>query len=130
MKIQMKLAEYPREIYAVETALHSFIQQITEADRRRITIETHLDLEIATNPDLKNEQHRKAARAVTLENNPVYAELITLLDKLKGQRAMSEAHLNQLRSEMSIMKLAEQRKIATQLPEGLPALNLPSFAQA
>jgi hypothetical protein len=43
---------------------------------------------------------------------------------------MSEAHLNQLRSEMSIMKLAEQRKIATQLPEGLPALNLPSFAQA
>lgn len=123
----MKLAEYPREIYAVETTLHSFIQQITEADRRRVTIETHLDLEIATNPDLKNEQHRKAFRAVALENNPIYAELITLIDTLKGQRAMSEAHLNQLRSEMSIMKLAEQRKIYAQIPEGLPALNLPSF---
>ncbi len=69
-------------------------------------------MQVAFDPELKNEQQRKAKKAEMLRQSGDYEEFNNYLAKNSFKRSHLEIQLEQLKNEFATLKLSKREQIA------------------
>lgn len=109
----MKLSQYPQAIAQAEEALLTAIIDVEVQTELLGFMNREIELLIASDEGLKNEQQRKAKR-LELQQQPDYLQFLASLKEAKEDRERLQIKLNLLRNEFSVTKL-EARLQAAQL---------------
>lgn len=119
----MKLNQYPTAIAQAAQKLNSIDSQIAAIELLINRLEGNADKISAFEPDLKNENQRKARRFEVLQTNLEYQRAIDSLIQLNAEKANAFTHLEYLRNQFSVAKLEARLTIAQQIND-LEALEL------
>ncbi len=119
----MKLNQYPATIAQAAGKVNSLDSQIAAIELLINRLEGNADKVAAFEPDLKNENQRKARRFDVLQANLEYQRAIDSLLQLNAEKANAVAHLEYLRNQFSVAKLEARQAIARQIND-LEALEL------
>jgi hypothetical protein len=119
----MKLNQYPATIAQAARKVNSVDSQIAAIELLMNRLEGHADRTAAFEPDLKNENQRKARRFDLLQTNLEYQQAVDALLHLNAEKANALIHLEYLRNQFSVAKLEARQAIATQIND-LEALEL------
>ena len=107
----MKLHQYPQVIAEIELKILNASCQLEIQTEHISFMDGEIEVEIASNSSLTNEQHRQAKR-LELRQQPDYLESLAKLKAIKEQREKLTIKLNQLRNEFSVAKLETRMTIA------------------
>ena len=111
----MKLNQYPAAIAQATQKVNSLDSQIAAIQLLINRLEGNADKIAAFEPDLKNENQRKARRFEVLQTNLEYQRAIDSLLQLNSEKANAIAHLEYLRNQFSVAKLEARLAIAKQI---------------
>ncbi|MBV8884996.1 MAG: hypothetical protein JO235_13515 [Chroococcidiopsidaceae cyanobacterium CP_BM_RX_35] len=113
----MQLNHYP-------TAIAQAAQRVNEIDVSQLAVqqvihrmEGHADRVAAFEPELKNDNQRKARRFEVLLTDQEYQKAVDTAMRLAGEKANALAHLEYLRNQFSVAKLEARLAIAQQLTD-------------
>lgn len=113
----MQLSHYP-------AAIAQAAERVNEIDSQLMAVQHHInrhegnaDRVAAFEPDLKNDNQRKARRFEVLLTNHEYQKALDTLLRLTGDKANALAHLEYLRNQFSVAKLEARIAIAQQLTD-------------
>ena len=113
----MQLNHYP-------TAIAQAAQRVNEIDVSQLAVqqvihrmEGHADRVAAFEPELKNDNQRKARRFEVLLTDQEYQKAVDKAMQLTGEKANALAHLEYLRNQFSVAKLEARLAIAQQLTD-------------
>jgi hypothetical protein len=107
----MKLSQYPKAIASLEETLLQASLNVEIYGEHLSFMDAEIEIEIACDGDLKNDQMRKAKR-LELQQQPDYLDAKTRLKDAKVQRERLSIELNQTRNEFSVAKLEARNAIA------------------
>ena len=119
----MKLSQYPAAIAQAAQKVNALDSQIAAMELLINRLEGNADKIAAFEPDLKNENQRKARRFEVLQTNLEYQRAIDSLIQLNSEKANAVTHLEYLRNQFSVAKLEARLAIAQQIND-LEALEL------
>lgn len=111
MNLRMTLSEYPDAIADREKQLLRLQRKIRKVTNQLDNLNREFEIEIATNPELKNEQQRKARRLELLSQQS-YLDIKEKLDTYLDRRTNIEINLHQVRNRFTVAKLEVRRQIA------------------
>lgn len=111
MNLKMTLAEYPDAIADREKQLLRLQRKIRKLTNQLDSLNAEIEIEIATDPELKNEQQRKARRLEMLSQKN-YLDIKEKLDTYLDRRTTIEINLHQVRNRFTVAKLEVRRQIA------------------
>lgn len=112
-KPTFELADYPHEIAKARTAIARIDTQIAEIRRRLEQLELEIDGLVAFDPELKNDNQRRAKRGQLKHEQAECIELEANLKTAEQERLKLEIRLTLLRDMFSVAKLQRQLEIAT-----------------
>jgi hypothetical protein len=107
----MDIKFFPNAIETAERALLKADRELDLAIQALAFAESEIERAIATDPDLKNDQQRKAKR-LDLQGEPSYSESRDSVARAKNKKALAEIKLNKFRNEFTVRKLELRREIA------------------
>ena len=107
-----QLKRYPTAIASVEEKLLKLALEIEIQTELLSFLDADIEKAIASDPQLKNDQARKAKR-LELQQQPDYLEVKANLKEAKEDRDRTLIGFNQLRSEFSVLKLELRMQIAS-----------------
>jgi hypothetical protein len=108
----MHLADYPDKIHSLEVSIISTSSDLAEVSAHIQAIENAIDLQVASDPSLKNEMQRKAARWLQLHEDKDYLDLTSHESRLSIERQNLIADLNHAKNSFTVAKLDRQLEIA------------------
>jgi hypothetical protein len=108
----VKLNEYPQAIALLEEKILVVSCEVEIQTELLGFMDGEIETAIASDSQLKNEQHRKAKR-LELQQQPDYLAAKSSLKEAKEQQARLAIKLNLLRNEFSVMKLEYRMQIAS-----------------
>ncbi len=108
----MELHEYPGAIAQIQYQILNLDQQIEKFSQAISRICNQFEMQVAFDPELKNEQQRKAKKAELLRQSGDYEELSSYLAKNSFKRSQLEIQLEQLKNEFTVLKLSQREQIA------------------
>lgn len=106
----MELNDYPKAIYDHQLKLNGSRNQVEIQQERLAFLDGEIESAIALNPDLKNEQQRKAER-LKLRQEPDYLQAQSALKAAKETLKVEEIYLTLLRNQFGVAKLFARRQI-------------------
>lgn len=109
-----QLKEYPALIRDLELEHFDYLQEKAELEEKLMLFNAELELEIAEDPSLRNEQMRKAQKVISQKINSDYQEMLEAVGTLQGRIARSQVILDCRKREFSVLKLEKQLEIAKQ----------------
>lgn len=109
----MNLRDYPSAIASAERQLLRLNRKIRKAQTRLEQLSAQIEITIATDPDLRNDQQRKAKR-LELFSDRDYLNTQTILNTHYDRRCALEINLQLLRNQFSVAKLEMRHEIAFQ----------------
>ena len=107
----MKLNEYPNAIADTELKILGLSKEIEIQNERLSFMDAEIEMAIAADKTLKNEQQRKTRR-LELQQEPDYLQTKSALKEAKQTRDSWNISLNLLRNQFSIAKLEMRMAIA------------------
>ena len=107
----MHLRQYPAAIADREKQLLRLQRKIRKANNHLDQLTAAIEIEIATDPELRNEQQRKAKRLELLKDQD-YLDAQSNIDKYLDRHTNLEIMLKQIRNQFSVAKLEVKRQIA------------------
>jgi hypothetical protein len=113
----MNLKNYPTAIAKLERKLHRIDVEIRHYQNLVERLTTQIERAIATDPELKNDQQRKAKR-LDLMGQPEYAEAVTTLQTQQDERTLLRIDLQLLRDHFRVA-LLETRQAVAQIEQTL-----------
>jgi len=108
----MKLNEYPTAIAKLARKLHRLDIKIRHHQNLVERLTAQIERAIATDPDLKNDQQRKAKR-LELMAAPEYVEATRTLQAEQDRRDLAAIDLQLLRDNFRVALLETRQAIAT-----------------
>ena len=108
----MQLEEYPAAIAALSTKVNELTHELYEAEMARTEIETRIDFDGAFNPELRNDQQRRADRAFKLLQDDEYQSINVRCVSLGQKRSTAIVERDQRQDEFRVAKLLIEREIA------------------
>lgn len=105
------LKEYPSKIAEVETKILNLDREVNIYKEQLSFIDADIEAAIASDKELKNEQHRKTRR-LALKQEPDYLQVKAALIEATEKRDKEVIQLNLLRNQFSVVKLEIRQKIA------------------
>lgn len=108
----MRLNEYPQAIALLEEKILVISREVEIQTELLSFMDGEIETVIASDSQLKNEQHRKAKR-LELQQQPDYLAAKSCLKEAKEQQARLAIKLNLLRNQFSVMKLEYRMRIAS-----------------
>jgi hypothetical protein len=108
----MQLEEYPAAIAALAHKINELTHELYDAEMARAQIEARIDFEAAFNPDLKNDQQRRADRAFKLLQDDEHRAINVRCVSLGQKRASAIVERDQRQDEFRVAKLRMEREIA------------------
>jgi hypothetical protein len=107
----MKINEYPQAIARIEEKILVVSREVEIQTELLSFMDGEIETAIASDPQLKNEQQRKAKR-LELQQQPDYLAAKSSLKEAKEQQARLAIMLNLLRNQFSAAKLEARLQIA------------------
>jgi hypothetical protein len=108
----MELQEYPAAIATLAHKVNDLTAELYDAEMARAQIEARIDFEAAFNPDLKNDQQRRADRAFKLLQDEEHRAINVRCVSLGQKRASAIVVRDQRQDEFRVAKLLIEREIA------------------
>ena len=115
--MMMQLSHYPSAIAQAAQRTNEIDSQLMAVQYHINRLEGNADRIAAFEPDLKNDNQRKARRFEVLLTNQEYQKALDTLMQLTNERANALAHLEYLRNQFSVAKLEARSAIAKQLTD-------------
>ena len=106
------LHDYPGVIADTEDDYYHDKQARKAVEERIAYFDCELELDIATNTDLRNEQMRKAFKIKTQQESDEYLELQAELEKAEKREIKTLISLERHKREYSVLKLEKREAIA------------------
>lgn len=113
----MQLSHYPAAIAQAAQRVNELDSQIMAVQQLINRVEGNADRVVAFDPDLKNDNQRKARRFEVLLTNQEYQTALNTLIRLTAEKANALAHVEYLRNQFSVAKLEARLAIAQQLTD-------------
>jgi len=113
----MQLSHYPTAIAQAAQRVNEIDSQLLAVQQVINRLEGHADRVAAFEPELKNDNQRKARRFEVLLTNQEYQKAVDTSLRLTGEKANALAHLEYLRNQFSVAKLEARSAIAQQLTD-------------
>ena len=113
----MQLNHYPTAIAQAAQRVNEIDAQLLAVQRVIHRIEGHAERVAAFEPELKNDNQRKARRFEVLLTDQEYQKAVDTVLRLTAEKANAMAHLEYLRNQFSVAKLETRRAIAQQLTD-------------
>ena len=113
----MQLSHYPAAIAQAAQRVNELDSQLMAVQMLINRVEGNADRIVAFDPDLKNDNQRKAHRFEVLLTNQEYQTALNTLMRLTAEKANALAHLEYLRNQFSVAKLEARLAIAQQLTD-------------
>lgn len=107
----MNLSEFPLAIARIERQQLRLSKKIRTAQAHLDKLTGEIECKIATDPELKNDQQRKARR-LELLNSGDYQTAQTILNTYSDRRIALDINLSLLRNQFSVAKLEVRQTIA------------------
>ncbi|NJK28781.1 MAG: hypothetical protein HC940_00855 [Acaryochloris sp. SU_5_25] len=120
-KTIMNLRDYPSAIASAERQLLRLNRKIRKTQTHLEQLSAEIEIAIATDPDLRNDQQRKAKRLELFSGNRDYLNTQTILNTYSDRRCALEINLQLLRNQFSVAKLEMRHAIARQEQQFLEA---------
>ncbi|QSJ14153.1 hypothetical protein JYQ62_19640 [Nostoc sp. UHCC 0702] len=112
MQLQLHLHEYPGAIANLQVQLLKLDQSVEQISQRVKHVCDQFELQTAFDPELKNEQQRKAKKAELIRQSGDYEQLNHVLGEETYRRDILCIQLEQLKSEFSVAKLLKRETVA------------------
>lgn len=106
------LIQYPKDIAQIQSRILRLDRRIRKAQKQLDQLTADIELAIANNPDLKNDQQRRAKR-LELMQAPEFVVLADAVAEGTDRRTRLEIQLGLLRNEFSVLKLQFRDHIAS-----------------
>lgn len=106
------LRDYPQAIHDLQMKIWRLDSKIVQAQRDLDIYTANIEQAIATDPELKNDQQRKAKRLELMQDSK-YVVLSDALTDGTRRRSKLEIELQLKRNEFSVRKLEYRDHIAT-----------------
>jgi hypothetical protein len=107
----MNLDQYPAAIAEAAQSVIELEARLTSLKLHQTDLEGRADLQIAFDPELKNDPQRKAKRFELL-TDPEYGNVMQCIGLLTQEKATAVTTLERLRNEFAVAKLQIRRRIA------------------
>jgi len=107
----LQLKQFPNKIAKAETKILNLESEIAIYKENLSFMDGEIELAIASNKELKNEQHRKTRR-LELRQQPDYLQAKAALTEANEKRSKAQIDLNLLRNQFSVAKLETRVAIA------------------
>ncbi|MEG3440163.1 hypothetical protein V0288_23740 [Pannus brasiliensis CCIBt3594] len=107
----MELKFFPQAIATAERDLLNRDQDLDVAIQALAFIESEIERAIAEDPELKNDQQRKAKR-LEMQGDRSYTEARDSVKRAKHKKGLAEIKVNKTRNEFIVKKLEFRREIA------------------
>lgn len=104
----MRLEQFPEQIAQAQEELLVSEQAFRDWNLHYQALINRIDYEVAFDPELKNEQQRKAVKPFTLQQ-PEYLAALDTLHHLQEKRDRAAIQLELLRNQFKVALLLEQR---------------------
>ncbi|MFN6460808.1 MAG: hypothetical protein RMZ41_003045 [Nostoc sp. DedVER02] len=108
----MQLHDYPGAIAQLQYQLLNLNQQIEKISQSINRICNQFEAQVAFDPELKNDQQRKAKKTELIRQSGDYESLSSAIAKETFKRSQVEIQLEQLKSEFSVLRLLKREAIA------------------
>jgi hypothetical protein len=108
----MELTEYPSAIAALAHKVNELTHELYDAEMARAQIEARIDFEAAFNPDLKNDQQRRADRAYKLLQDEEHRAINARCVSLGQKRSAAIVERETAQDKFRVAKLLIEREIA------------------
>jgi hypothetical protein len=108
----MQFHEYPGAIARTQHQILDLNKQIEKISQSLNQVCNDFDLSVAFDPELKNEQQRKAKKAELLRTSGDYEVLSRNLAIAKYNCSRAEIELEQLKGEFTVARLLKREAIA------------------
>ena len=115
--MMMQLSHYPSAIAQAAQRVNEIDSQLMAVQQHLNRVEGNADRVVAFEPDLKNDNQRKARRFEVLLTNQEYQKAVDTSIRLTAEKANALAHLEYLRNQFSVAKLEARLAIAQQLTD-------------
>jgi predicted metalloenzyme YecM len=112
MKMFDDLMEYPRDIAKLQSRILRLDRRIRKAQKELEQMTADIEIAIANDTDLKNDQQRKAKR-LELMRKPEYVSLSDAVVEGLDRKTRFEIQVGLLRNEFSVLKLQFRDHIAS-----------------
>ncbi len=106
------LIQYPKDIAQIQSRILRLDRRIRKAQKQLDQLTADIELAIANNLDLKNDQQRRAKR-LELMQAPEFVVLAEAVAEGADRRTRLEIQLGLLRNEFSVLKLQFRDHIAS-----------------
>lgn len=103
--------DYPAVIFDLEVIHYTSYTDRKATEQAIAVYEAGLDLEIADNPELRNESMRKAYKITTLAEDEEYQSLQAELEKLQRREKVDWFTLERHKREFEVLKLEKQGQV-------------------
>jgi hypothetical protein len=113
----MNLRNYPTAIAKLERKLHRLDVEIRHHQNATERLTAQIERIIATDPDLRNDQHRKARRSELMEQED-YTQALDALQAAQDERTLLRIDLQLLRDHFRVA-LLETRQAVAQIEQTL-----------
>lgn len=113
----MQLSHYPSAIAQAAQRVNEIDSQLMAVQQHLNRVEGNADRVVAFEPDLKNDNQRKARRFEVLLTNQEYQKVVDTSIRLTAEKGNALAHLEYLRNQFSVAKLEARLAIAQQLTD-------------
>ena len=117
MQLKMQLSQYPAEIAQAAQRVNELDSQTMAVQQHINRLEGNADRLAAFEPDLKNDNQRRARRFEVLLTSQEYQKAMDTLVRLTSDKANAIAQLEYLRNLFSVAKLEARLAIAQQLTD-------------
>ena len=106
------LNQFPNKIAEAETKILGLDRQVAIHKENISFMDGEIELQIASNKELKNEQQRKTKR-LELRQQPDYLQAKAELTEATEKRDKAQIDLNLIRNQFSVAKLEMRQQIAS-----------------
>ncbi|MCG6134820.1 MAG: hypothetical protein MET45_09160 [Nostoc sp. LLA-1] len=113
----VQLSYYPSAIAQAAQRVNEIDSQLMAVQHQINRFEGNADRVAAFEMDLKNDAQRKSRRFEVLLVNQEYQQAVDMQMRLSVEKANAMAHLEYLRNQFSVAKLAARLAIAQQLSD-------------
>jgi len=108
----MELKDYPGAIAYIQTQILDLNQEIEQISQSLNRICNQFELQVAFDPELKNDSQRKAKKAELIASSGDYEYLSKDLAARIYGRDRAQIQLEQLKNEFTILKLLKREETA------------------
>lgn len=111
MRKALSLEKYPDAIYRQQKKLHKIERELQVKQDEIAVLDLEIELEIANDPDLRNETMRKTKRS-EMRQSQDYIDIKIEIDKINNSLAEGKIELEFIRNNFTVSKLNKREAIA------------------